>query len=368
MIAEASLPYFVKATGDERLAFYIDNHLISTHGYCERKFYLQHIQRLRLKGPSGLAMSIGGWWSAVLEDFYNMMRDAQMAPAPGPCSACTAGDHMMQNHTHAHYAKYPTQNDFIEHAGKRWREAKMDLVEQSKPKAYKEFGGAKGAALMAMQYYQEQGKLDFQNWKIVGAEQGFGQRGEVLLHEDSKIVIYYMGKPDLVVLSDGGKTLLPVEHKTIHRIDRRIQTKYKPHPQIAGYVFALNRIARNLGYDRPVDRCIVNVCGRALPAEKPKDGIKKPRFTRVFPSYSVEELEEWRLNVVNKVMRLHFCLINDIWNWNEGPFTCHMYGGCEYRGIDSKPPSVRPLVIQSDFVTVEAWTPYVMEDEEEDGE
>lgn len=366
MIGEATLPYFVRVAEDGRLAFYIDNHLISTHSFCERKFQLQHIKRLRLKGPSGMAMSIGGWWSAVLEDFYNMMREVQYSKLPGPCSACSSGDYRLQYHHHG-AGKYPTQNMFIEHAARRWREAKMDELAVTRPKAYKDFGGAAGAALMALQYYNEQGKLDFQNWKIVAAERGFGQRGEVLLYENNEIIIYYMGKPDLVVLADRGNTLLPVEHKTIHRIDSHIQIKYKPHPQIAGYVFSLNVIAKQLGYDKPVDRCIVNVCGRAMPAEKPRDGVRKPRFTRVFPAFSSDELERWRLNVVNKVRRLHQCLINDEWNWNEGPSSCHLYGGCEYRGIDAKPPSMEELVVNSDYIQIEPWAPYQVEDDE-DGE
>lgn len=355
MIESASLPYFVKSTDEARprLAFYIDNHLITTHNFCERQFYLKHMLRLRMKGPGGMAMSIGGWWSAVLEDFYNQCKLAQYVSE--------TDSRILQKHV-----VYPSQQSFIESAAKRWREAKMDELAVARPKAYKEFGGAAGAALMAMQYYTGQGKLDCANWKIVGAEKGFGQRGEVLLHEDENTLIYYMGKPDLVVLADNGNTLLPVEHKTIHRIPSNIQIKYKPHPQIMGYVYSLNVIAASLGYDKPVDRCIVNVAARAMPSDKPKDGIPKPRFTRVFPHYSLEELEEWKTNVVNKVKRLRHSLLNDEWLWKEGPSTCHLYGGCEYRGIDSRPPSMRELIIKSDFVEIAPWSPYVVEDEEEE--
>jgi hypothetical protein len=355
LIESSSLPYFVKSTDEAapRLAFYIDNHLITTHNFCEAQFYLKHMRRLRLKGPSGMAMSIGGWWSAVLEDFYNLIKE-QQNPRISPTGLVLP------------LSGYPSQKDFIESAAKRWREAKMDELAVARPKAYKEFGGSTGAALMAMQYYVGQGRLDCQNWKIVGAEKGFGQKGEVLLYEDDKILVYYIGKPDLVVLADGGNTLLPVEHKTIHRIQSNITVKYKPHPQIMGYVFSLNRIAKDLGYDKPVDRCIVNVAARAMPAEKPKDGKVKPRFTRIFPHYAVEELEEWRQNVVAKVKRLHYSLINDEWLWKDGQTTCHLYGGCEYRGIHSKPPSMRDLVISSDYVEIASWSPYVVEDEDEE--
>lgn len=363
MIAESSLPYFVRPTdeGKPRLAFYVDNHLISTFMWCQRKFELQHVHRLRMKGPGGMALSIGGWWSAVLEDFYNQCKTVQMVRELAKAAGADVSSAV------AVHARYPSQAEFIEAAAKRWREAKMDELAASRPKAYKEFGGAAGAALMAMQYYQGQGRIDCASWKIVGAEKGFGQRGEVKLYEDAEIIVYYMGKPDLVVLTDNGNTLLPVEHKTVHRIPSNINTKYKPHPQIMGYVYSLNLIAQSLGFDKRVDRCIVNVAARALPAEKPKDGKVKPRFTRVFPDYNKETLEEWAANTVKKVKLLHRSLVEDSWIWNENPSTCHLYGGCEYRGIDARPPQMREMVIQSDFVQIEAWTPYVIEDEE-DGE
>lgn len=363
MISEATLPYFVRSTDEAkpRLAFYVDNHLIQTFMWCQRKFQLQHILRQRLKGPGGMAMSIGGWWSAVLEDFYNQIKTVQLVNSIGaPQDALASANALV--------GRYPTFAEFVEAAAKRWREAKMDELAVARPKAYKEFGGAAGAALMATQYYDGQGKLDFNGWKIVGAEKGFGQRGEVLLYEDSDIVVYYMGKPDLVVIDNCGRgELQPVEHKTIHRIPKNIQVKYKPHPQIMGYVYSLDSIAKSLGYDKRVDRCIVNVAARALPAEKPRDGVKKPRFVRVFPHYSESELLEWRDNTVKKVRLLHKSLINDSWVWNEGPNTCHLYGGCEYRGIDARPAGMREMVMKSDYITIEPWTPYVIEDED-DGE
>jgi hypothetical protein len=359
LLESASLPYFIKVTEEStpRVALYIDNHLISTHNFCERKFYWQHMRRLRLKGPGGFAMGIGGWWSAVLEDFYNLCKEAQSVSMVPYTSNSNLNP----------LAQYPTRTDFIERAAKRWRESKMDELQQFRPKQFKEFGETAGAALMAMSYYDTLGRSDFSNWKIVGSELGFGQRGEVLLYEDDKLIIYYMGKPDLVVYTDGGNTLMPVEHKTIHRIMSNTHTKYKPHPQIEGYVYSLNKVARELcGYDKPVDRCIVNIASRALPAEKPKDGVKKPRFTRVFINYSEAELEEWKENVVNKAKRLYHSLIEDEWLWKDGPNTCHLYGGCEYRGIDSRAPGMRELVIASDFVAIEPWTPYLIEDEDDE--
>ena len=354
MIDTGSLPYFVRPLDDGRLAYTIDNHLIMTFNDCERKFWLRHIRRMRPKGMGGAALNIGAWWSAVLGGF-----DAVKTTGLG-----TETYHINGIYEVMQTGRFPSLEEFIKLSGDLWQIMHMDELKTSKPKAYEQFGGAGGAVRMAHEYYNKQALTDHANWKIVGAELGFGRKGEIQLYEDDKIVIYYMGKPDLVVFNLG--ILTPVEHKTVDRIMSNSHLKYKPHPQIAGYVYALNEIAKQIGYDKPVDRCIVNVASRMPPAERPRDGVRKPRFIRVYPNYSVEELDEWKRNTIGKVKRLHHSLLHDEWIWKES--SCHLYGGCEFRGVDAVPPGSRELALNSDFVQIEAWTPYMTEEDEDGGD
>jgi len=354
-INTGSLPYFVRPLDDGRLAFTVDNHLIMSFNDCERKFWLRHVRRMRPKGKGGVALNIGAWWSAVLGG-HDVVRTAVTTTGKPEILHIDGLYEIMQR------GKFPTLQDFISLAGLLWQEMGMDELQTSKPKAYTDFGGAGGAVRMAHEYYTKQALIDNANWKFVGAELGFGRHGEVKLYEDDKIVIYYMGKPDLVVFNLG--VLQPVEHKTIFRVDRNTHLKYKPHPQVAGYVYSLNEIAKQIGYDKIVDRCIVNIASRMPPAEKPRDGVRKPRFLRVYTSHSVEELEEWKRNTVSKVQRLYHSLLHDEWIWKES--SCHLYGGCEFRGVDAVPPSSRERALASDFVQVEPWTPYTTDEDEDD--
>lgn len=344
-----SLPYFVKMLPDGRMQLTLDNHLLQTFAACEKLFWYRHILRMRPKGPGGVALNIGAWWSAVLGGHDYKQGEETI--------------HILGIYEHMQRGKFPALQEFISSAGLLWNVMGMDALKQSKPQAYNQFGGSGGAVRMAHEYYTRQALIDHANWRMVGSELPFGRLGEVPIYEDEKIVVRYMGKPDLVVFDQN--ILKPVEHKTVDRIKSNTHLHYKPHPQIAGYVYAIQQIAKQVGFDGIVDRCIVNVASRMPPAEKPRDGVKRPRFLRVYPNFSPAELEEWRRGVILKAKRIHHSLVNDEWIWKES--NCHLYGGCEFRVVDSKPETSRKAVLVSDFVQVEPWTPY-SDEEEEDSE
>jgi hypothetical protein len=216
--------------------------------------------------------------------------------------------------------------------------------------------------LMAGEYYRAFGERDIQNWKVVSAEQGFGLRREVPLGENSLVRVFYVGKPDLSVFTIPDDQYCPVEHKTRHRIDFDVQARYKPHSQTTGYIFSSAKIVKDLGIDRPVDRCIVNVAARERPSDNPKDGKKKPRFARVYVAYSAEELEEWRLSILDKVTRMRHAIEHGDYLWREA--SCHLYRGCEFRRVDSAPPGARNIILEADFQKAEPWAPYEVEEDD----
>lgn len=290
-------------------------------------------------------------------------------------------------------AGYPTREEIMEFAANSWKlctnckhehkgalslspcpecdckdNKNMNRMESMNPKAWKLFGGARGAILMTSEYYDRIGGIDCTNVRIVASEAGFGLRGEMVLYEDEDIVVHWVGKPDLVVFDKGSRFLAPLDHKTVDRVRSDINRKFKPHMQTCGYIWAIGQLAKGFGYDVPVDRCIINVAARLPPAEKPRDGKKKPRFTRIYPTYSPTEIEEWRLNVALKVKDLYCDLRHglDAKHWEMRDSSCHLYGGCDYRGVCSVAPVNRQLVLQSDFIQVAPWIPYEVEEDEGD--
>jgi hypothetical protein len=253
-----------------------------------------------------------------------------------------------------------TKDMAIHLALQAWDECGIDLLQPFFPASYEKFGGRPGAVIMMDQYWDFSYAYDTVNWKIIGIESGFGRKREVCIGENDKVVVFYIGKPDLVTTES--KRIMPVDHKTTRYIKTNADHDYKPHAQTAGYIVSTQAILKSLGIDEVVDRCIVNIAARSEPSDNPRGGKpKRPRFKRVPVPYSQTELEEWRHQTILKCTRLRECIEKNEWLWNDS--ACHMYSGCEYRAIHAVPPASRLIVIQSSYKIAEAWTPYEPEDD-----
>jgi hypothetical protein len=215
---------------------------------------------------------------------------------------------------------------------------------------------------MAAEYYNAFADLDQRSWKVIAAEAPFGRHGEVVLGETDKVVVYWQGKPDLVIWEESTGVLAPLDQKTKDHIPYNVNEIWKPHNQLAGYIYSIGAIANDLGFSNIiVDRCIVSVCARLRAATPKKGASQKPRFVRVRPHYSQDELEEWRRGMVRKAERLRFAIESQDWQRNEK--ACHVYGGCEFRGICSRPAGVRELMVKSDYELVDPWSPFEGEED-----
>lgn len=409
-IAQPAPGQLWRVLDDGRMAFWFDSHTVSDFTKCEQYFQLKNLlfapQQLRVKGRPRSCISIGQWWSRVSELFYRRVAKWQLAP---------------------NVHEKPTMIDMMMIASHAWIDANMDAMEQDNPNAYEKFaipvaygqlgkyfpmvGEALsdtfikryqqaahdlrnkaqveeddtkrealaaqarrlesrtalplGALLMAMQYYNTYAEQDMENWHVIAAEEPFGYAGDIKVGETDKVVVFWQGKPDLVVYEKRTNVLAPIDQKTKDYIPYNIEVIWKPNNQMAGYIFALSKIAKDLGFDQAVvDRCILSVCGRLKPAEPRKKGASpKPRFVRVRPTWNQAELEEWAYGICRKAERMREVIETpDKAMRNE--FMCHIYSGCEFRGIHSRPPGVRDLLIKSDLVKVDPWTPF--DDEEGD--
>lgn len=328
MSHEVIVPGLCNRLEDGRYEFFFDNFTITSFSTCELYFKYRHIDCIAGKGRS-ITPAIGIWWHETLGRFYKAFANG-----------------------------LPKNEEFLLMAIEAWKDLDMNAFQGYDSKKFDRFGGAEGAMLMASQYYNQYAVFDFRNWQVVSVEAGFGYDREVLVGESSNVVVYYTGRPDVIVWQD--KRLTPVETKTVDRIDGQTQLRYKPHSQSTGYAYSAEVIAKKLGIDATVDRVIVNVCARQEPSDNPRDGKPKPRFVRVFPHFSQEEILEWRDQKIKQAERLRYCIENNVWVKKES--SCHLYGGCEYRRIDSVAPSSRPIIIQADYTKVEHWSPYIEEE------
>jgi hypothetical protein len=80
------------------------------------------------------------------------------------------------------------------------------------------------------------------------------------------------------------------------------------------------------------------------------------RFVRSFVFKTNDQLDEWYrdLKVFLKQAKQY------AWDgyWPQNDKSCHKYGGCIFRGICSKSPSVRDRFLESDF-EVREWNPLI---------
>ena len=322
---------FYEIQPDGRFLFYVDASLLKSLSHCERYFYLHHVKNYRSKSISTakpFPMAIGSWWSNAMEQFYNVLRDKQEL----------------------------SMNDVQNIAVRAWAEEGIEAASLADPDRFSQFGDLAGAVLMLQDYYTSQYLIDQRSWKVIAVEEGFGLNKEVFIGETPRVVVYWIGKPDLVVLEDS--RLIPVDHKTVDRIQGDTIDRWKPDVQMPGYAFSTEVIAKSLGYDVRIDRCVVNICSRCRPSDKPRDGKKKPRFTRAYPTFNKDEINEWKHGVINKCERIAHCLKTNEWIWSETACDNFYRRKCDYKKVDSSVPSARDIVLSVDFVVGEPWKPY----------
>jgi len=82
------------------------------------------------------------------------------------------------------------------------------------------------------------------------------------------------------------------------------------------------------------------------------------RFIRGFTFRNPEQLEEWQTDLSRWLQLAEWYAENDYWPQNDT--ACDKFGGCGFRNVCSKAPSVRHIYLNSDFTKLsedERWNP-----------
>jgi hypothetical protein len=349
-------PNWIKILSDGRYGLYLDNLLLSHFTDCPQKFEYRHVENIirKDKGDIGANAWIGIWWASTLEDFYQTLANYQ---------------HNLPDSVE------PTEEGIMVSAAYAWAKENMatskpDCFKERFPAVYDKFRGEEGAAQMAVDYWRYYGELDTRDWTVIATELAFGIEGEVIIGEDAECVLFWCGKPDLLVYERSIDNLSPVDHKSTGYLKSNWIHKWKPHSQLTGYIVATNNLCKSLGFQRhQVDRVIVNGASQMVVQHPRKNPDKpRPRFLRARPDWNPEELTRWKANTFNRAKRLLGSHLSGVWDWNE-PFMCHVYDGCKYRRICDQPPGYSTEVVKrSDYIQIEPWVPYQRQTETEEEE
>ena len=116
---------------------------------------------------------------------------------------------------------------------------------------------------------------------------------------------------------------------------------FNPDTQMSLYTFAGRAI-----YDLPIKGVIIDAAQIA---------VGFTRFERGFTFRTDDQLDEWYDGILSDIERAQQATIANDFPLN--PTACGNYGGCEFRNICGKSPSVRENFLKGEFVKGKPWNP-----------
>jgi hypothetical protein len=139
----------------------------------------------------------------------------------------------------------------------------------------------------------------------------------------------------------GGLPYIQDQKTTQSTISSRYFDSYNPDTQMSLYTFVGKVI-----YGLPIKGIMIDAAQIA---------VGFTRFERGFSFRSEDQLNEWYDNSMYHIERARQATRDNYFPLN--PSSCNNYGGCEFRHICSKAPSVREQFLKGDFVKGKRWDP-----------
>lgn len=139
----------------------------------------------------------------------------------------------------------------------------------------------------------------------------------------------------------GGKPYIQDQKTTQSTITARYFEQYNPDSQMSLYTFAGKSI-----FGLPIKGVMIDGAQIA---------VGFTRFERGFSFRTEDQLNEWYDHSMYHIERARQATRDDHFPMN--PSSCNNYGGCEFRHICSKAPSVREQFLKGDFVKGKRWDP-----------
>lgn len=124
-------------------------------------------------------------------------------------------------------------------------------------------------------------------------------------------------------------------------ISARYFDQYNPDTQMSLYTFA--------------GKSIFNMPVRGVMIDAVQVAVGFSRFERGFTFRSDDQLNEWYDGAMHTITQARRAALDGYFPMN--PSSCGNYGGCEFRHICSKSPSVRQQFLKGDFERKAPWNP-----------
>jgi hypothetical protein len=278
---------------NEQIGIYdlvLDNQMFSTFRSCPSYFIEAYVNGYVPKGEGGRVwfLDFGIVFHKMIELYY----------------------------THFRESSFNIQDWAFKTLIEEWNKAEMDY--HSEHKEYKAIGGLMGFAGLLIAYATRYAP-DNERLRVIGTEISFGHAKEVRLGHigasqyemessaggrytvttDIWLNCYLSGRIDVLV--DDGKSICPLDHKTMasFRFDPSLRFETDEGP--TGYIYAVNQILSSFIQSKSLDpslmrrdcnKIIMNFISKSIP----KEG---ERFKRMPVMKTTEQLESYRLRMLS---------------------------------------------------------------------
>lgn len=138
-----------------------------------------------------------------------------------------------------------------------------------------------------------------------------------------------------------------MDRKTTSAVGPKYFDQWAPHNQMSLYT-----IAGQIVLGAPVRGVIIDA---AEVKEETRNHPAYSEFFRGFTYRTKDQNEEWLHELRYWTVQMEQCAAMDYWPMND--LSCDKYGGCKFRDVCSKSPSVRDAFLKSQFEKAEPWNP-----------
>lgn len=139
----------------------------------------------------------------------------------------------------------------------------------------------------------------------------------------------------------GGELFVQDQKTTGSTLGPYFFSEFNPHTQMSLYTLA--------------SRVVFNTLVRGVMIDAAQIAVGFTAFARSITMRSEDQLEEWLDNVASWLRLAETFAATGKYPRNES--SCHKYGGCPFRDICSKSPSVRQQFLETDFENTNPWNP-----------
>lgn len=331
-----------KSFDESGIQFAFDSTSIKLAETCLRKYYYKMIVGWQPEHKS-VHLLFGGWYATALESYHKYVADGQSQDDAlvevvhealtetwvfPDCENCSGTGRMAKPAALDDMAEGPC--DICNGEGK--------LTDGGSPWVSDHNTKTRENLIRTIVWYVDQFGDDDSCSTVILSNGKPAVEHSFRLEADNGIIL--SGHLDRLV-EYGHQPYIQDQKTTGSTISSRFFDSFNPDTQMSLYTFAGKAI-----FDIPIKGVMIDAAQIA---------VGFTRFERGFSFRDEGQLNEWYDNSMYHIERARQATRDDYFPLN--PSSCNNYGGCEFRHICSKAPSVREQFLKGDFVIKPRWDP-----------